>query len=59
MEYVRCSGCRGQKEINSMGGMRKSCPVCNGIGYTEVAVKIEKKKPGPKPRGDVLQCEAS
>ena len=59
MEYVRCSGCRGQKEVNSMGGMKKTCPVCDGIGYTEIAVKIEKKKPNKKVSGEVLQCEAS
>ena len=38
MNFVRCSTCNGKKKIDSIGGMHKKCPDCNGVGTIEPVV---------------------
>lgn len=31
----RCTQCSGRKIIRGVGGMRKECPTCKGIGFVK------------------------
>lgn len=35
--HQRCLQCRGQKYATGLGGMRKRCQECNGVGYVDIA----------------------
>jgi hypothetical protein len=39
--HQRCQQCRGQKYATGLGGMRKKCYVCNGIGYVDMSEDLE------------------
>lgn len=41
MMIVRCWSCFGQKTILSLGGMRKTCTNCKGIGSIEQVGELE------------------
>jgi RecJ-like exonuclease len=41
---VRCFECAGKKYIIGLGLMRKTCPICNGVGYIEPEEPKSKKK---------------
>ena len=34
--HQRCLQCRGQKYATGLGGMRKRCHECNGVGYVDI-----------------------
>ena len=34
--HQRCLLCRGQKYSTGLGGMRKRCYECNGVGYVDI-----------------------
>ena len=35
--HQRCQQCRGQRYATGLGGMRKKCYVCNGVGYIDLS----------------------
>jgi hypothetical protein len=39
--HQRCLTCRGQKYATGLGGMRKRCFECNGIGYIDMSEELE------------------
>lgn len=34
--HQRCGTCRGQRFATGLGGMRKRCHICNGVGYIDI-----------------------
>jgi DnaJ-class molecular chaperone len=48
MSVTRCDCCKGQKEINGLGGMKKECPECYGVGYVKIEVKDDSLTEAPK-----------
>ena len=57
MSVIRCESCLGRKTMMGMGGMKKDCPLCKGIGYIKTKedksqeklekVNVTRKKRGP------------
>lgn len=43
MVYSRCDACGGSKTILGLGGIRKDCSVCKGVGF--VAIKNSAEQP--------------
>jgi len=39
--HKRCLQCRGQKFATGLGGLRKRCVACNGVGYVDMSEDIE------------------
>lgn len=37
----RCDLCRGQRYATGLGGIRKKCHVCNGVGYVSIEDETE------------------
>jgi hypothetical protein len=37
----RCDLCRGQRYATGLGGMRKKCHICNGVGYMSIEEETE------------------
>lgn len=35
--HQRCLHCRGQRYATGLGGMRKKCHICNGVGYVDLS----------------------
>jgi len=35
-KIIRCTTCKGNKQVMGMGGLQHKCKVCSGIGYQEV-----------------------
>lgn len=44
MAFDKCETCRGRKEIMGIGGMKKKCHVCSGVGYVSINEKEEEKE---------------
>ena len=40
MALVRCTRCNGRKNVLGLGGMRKACPDCKGIGFVEPEAEL-------------------
>ncbi len=52
MAYVRCDGCDGRKLVVGLGGMKRDCPTCKGVGFTsdvapETNVVVKRKRRTP------------
>ncbi len=51
MAYVRCDGCDGRKLVTGLGGMRRDCPTCKGVGFTSdvapTTVVVKRKRRSP------------
>lgn len=41
MDKVRCSSCRGAKQVAKLGGMLGECNLCNGTGSILASEKIK------------------
>ena len=33
---LKCNTCHGKKKIMVLGGMKKTCPNCNGAGWVDI-----------------------
>ena len=52
MAVVRCKSCEGRKSMVGLGGMKKTCDVCKGIGHVKadvpgVDVVVKRKRRSP------------
>jgi len=41
---MRCVVCQGRRKVDSMGGMLKDCPACDGTGLIDVKIPNETKE---------------
>ncbi len=59
MPVERCVACEGRKFCMGLGGMRKECSTCKGVGFIKLieikAPVAARKKPGPKPKDKSCQ----
>lgn len=39
--HTRCTQCRGQRYATGLGGIRKKCYVCNGVGYIDMSEELD------------------
>lgn len=47
-DLVRCGQCEGRKEVVALGGIRKKCPGCNGVGWKEIGEEVSKEPEEPE-----------
>ena len=55
INYKRCEKCCGKKEINSIGGFKKKCDECEGMGWIKPIDEdkiVTKRRSGRPRRGE-------
>ncbi|HEX2549329.1 MAG TPA: hypothetical protein VHM20_05835 [Gammaproteobacteria bacterium] len=40
-DLARCESCEGRKTILGLGGIRRNCQVCNGVGWVKKSIEKE------------------
>lgn len=52
MSVVRCFECAGKKYIIGIGLLRKTCPICDGVGFVEHSEPKKSKRKQPDNNAD-------
>ena len=55
MDKVRCSNCKGAKQVAKLGGMLGDCNLCAGSGLMEIDRSIVKPIEVVEPVADIIK----
>lgn len=39
--YMKCGRCKGSKSVIGLGCVKKTCHVCDGVGYVKEVVQLK------------------
>jgi DnaJ-class molecular chaperone len=60
MTFATCTRCYGSKKVPCMGGMKKTCGLCKGIGKVEIVEPTQTLPPtitNKRPKRKAIQMD--